>query len=247
LAVRGKESGLNILFPHESSPNFELAAKKFYENSLSMKYYKLLPTITGVTRHAELLLSTGLNSVEKPIQILEIGGGTGGTTLPLLRSLIKQGLPFHYTFTDISYFFVAKTKALILGEFPHASVEYKLFDVEKRPETEGIEVGFYDIVIAADVFHATEYLSDTLTHTRETLKDGGLLVLGEVFQSTMFLEISFGLAGGWWRWGDENRKHNSALLLPAEWNAILKENGFQDSFSVGHPFYGVVFALADSK
>ena len=212
-----------------------------------MKYYKLIPTIECITSQIHFLLNNGLNSAENPIRILEIGGGTGGTTIPLLRSFNKQNFPVNYTFTDISNFFVGKTKAIIAEEFPKMAVEYKMLDIERRPEDQGIETGFYDIVIAADVFHATEYLDDTLAHTRSILKDGGLLVLGEVFQSSMFLEITFGLAGGWWRWGDENREHGSALLQPKEWDALLKRHEFEDTFSVGHTSYGVVFALANGR
>jgi len=77
------------------------------------------------------------------------------------------------------------------------------------------------------------------------LKPGGVIVLGEIFQSNMFLDITFGLTEGWWRFADEFRS-NSPLIHNAEWEQVLKKYGCVDAFSVSNGKYGVVFAQADS-
>ena len=48
------------------------------------------------------------------------------------------------------------------------------------------------MILASDVYHSTRYLEDAVTHTRTLLKPGGVLMLGETFQSNAFLEATRG-------------------------------------------------------
>jgi len=246
----GRETGLNILFPDEKdSLKYPYGAKSLYENSYLMKITKVIPAVEGIIETINFLLN---NSNQDTIRILEIGGGTGGTTIPLFNA-IKEKNPqlfqrIHYTFTDISNFFIGQTKTHISSLFPElgSNIEFTTLDIENIPTEQGFEANSFDIVLAADVFHATEFLSDTVKHTRSLLKSDGLLVLGEIFQSLVSLELMFGLTGGWWRWGDSIRPQLSPLLSPKEWDYLLKENGFPDSFSVGDGRCGIIFAQADN-
>jgi len=250
--ICGKASGLSILFPDETDTlKYPFAAKSLYENSYIMKSTKVVPATEGMLDYVQYLRNNK-NAGDK-IRILEIGGGTGGTTVPFFQAIASSDpLLFrhiHYTFTDISSFLVGQTKGIITSKFPDflPNIEFTSLDIEISPFDQGFEPNSYDLILAADVFHATEFLGDTLDHTRALLEDDGLLVLGELFQSRMLVEISFGLTSGWWRWGDDIRTHSSPLLSPGEWDSLLKQRGFEDSFSVGDGTYGIIFAQADKK
>lgn len=90
------------------------------------------------------------------MKILEIGAGTGSATESVLRALSRhgdgeEGRPrFHsYTFTDVSASFFQGAREIFVEYIDKMS--FRTFDVEKDPEGQGIEIGSYDLVVAASV------------------------------------------------------------------------------------------------
>jgi acyl transferase domain-containing protein len=87
------------------------------------------------------------------ISILEIGGGTGGSTLPILQKLGgHQGTSprfSSYTFTDISveFFEKAADKLKDWGSY----VTFQKLNIEEDPEVQEFELGTYDVVVAVNV------------------------------------------------------------------------------------------------
>lgn len=78
-----------------------------------------------------------------------------------------------YTFTDISSGFFPSATAKF-STFANRMV-YKVLDVEKEPATQDFAEHSYDIIIAANVLHATGSLKTTLRNTQSLLKPGGYL------------------------------------------------------------------------
>lgn len=238
--LRGEVSGLEILFPPESSPHYKFGANNLYTNSMLMEHSKTIYIIEGI-----LQTLRAVDPSQEIVKILEIGAGTGGTTVPLLSAIsadpaLSSRFEIHYNFSDISNFFVTKAKARLETLFPKVHFQYSILDIEvPQPIVAG--TGF-DIIVAADVFHATQYMDDTLRHTRALVKPGGILILGEIFKSSLFLELSFGMTEGWWRYGDDFRQMDGPLLSEAGWDGVLRKFGFGHVFTVGHGNYGVVFA-----
>jgi predicted O-methyltransferase YrrM len=119
------------------------------------------------------------------MRILEIGSGTGGATLPLLEALGggKDGsLPrfVSYDVTDISTGFFEKVQEKV-GDWKDL-IHYRKLDIEQDPADQGLEVGTYDLIIAANVLHATKSMERTMTHVRKLLKPGGKLILTELMK-----------------------------------------------------------------
>lgn len=87
------------------------------------------------------------------ISILEIGAGTGGSTLPILQKLGgHQGTSpcfSSYTFTDISagVFEKAADKLKEWG----SCLTFQKLNIEEDPEMQGFGLGTYDVVIAVNV------------------------------------------------------------------------------------------------
>lgn len=85
------------------------------------------------------------------LRILEVGGGTAGTTevvLSHLASAMGTRRYSTYVFTDISAGFFASARER-LGQWE--GVEYKTLDITKDPVQQGFKLGDFDIVIAANV------------------------------------------------------------------------------------------------
>ncbi|KAL9093844.1 MAG: hypothetical protein Q9165_003767 [Trypethelium subeluteriae] len=161
------------------------------------------------------------------LKILEIGAGTGGATFPALNALggSDGGLArfVSYDFTDISsgWFEEAKEKAAPWGDL----VSFKKLDIESDPTEQGFEAGSYDLIMAANVLHATKSMQRTLTNVRKLLKEGGSLVLTELTQKRASMTVLFGILPGWWL-GEEKHRETSPLLAEEEWSRVLRDTGF---------------------
>ena len=179
------------------------------------------------------------------LRVLEVGAGIGSAT-----ECVLPGLPagrFDYTYTDISAGFFADAE----GRFSQADVpiEYRVLDIEKEPEAQGFESHAYDLVIAANVLHATQYLDETLMHCRELLAPAGQLVALENQRGRGWMDLIFGQLDGWWRFTDRYRSDH-ALAGPDVWRQALGDVGFggveilgvDESESAGLPDRGVIVA-----
>ncbi|GKT65670.1 polyketide synthase [Colletotrichum tofieldiae] len=109
--------------------------------------------------------SENLADLEPNQRIIEIGGGTAGTTLPVMEGLSRDrdepGV-LDYTFTDISsgFFEMARQK---LGKWSQR-ITYKRLDITQDPAGQGFNLQDYDVVIAANVLHATTDMARTMAN-----------------------------------------------------------------------------------
>ncbi len=159
------------------------------------------------------------------LRILEIGAGSGGTTDVVLRRLAPYADAIErYTYSDLSQAFLHHARER-LGA--HARfLDCRLFDVERPPAAQGIPCGDYDVVIAANVLHATTDIRRSLQHAKATLKRNGVLLLNEVSNPSLFAHITFGLLEGWWRSDDpELRIAGSPALSNESWLRVLRGEG----------------------
>ncbi|KAI9045131.1 type I polyketide synthase [Aspergillus affinis] len=169
------------------------------------------------------------------LRILEIGAGTGGATLPVLEALNRSGqaLCSHYRFTDISVGFFGNVEKKL--ERWQRLVQYQKLDIEKDPGQQGFEPADFDLVIAANVLHATTYIDKTVQHVRQLLKPGGKLLLLESTQPTVHRSFVFGPLPGWWL-GATQRNKDSPLLNEQEWDQTLRTLGFSGLDSILHSY-----------
>ncbi len=210
--LAGRESALETLFPDGS---FDLAAR-LYEDAGPLRY------VNGIAADA-LKAWVGARPAGAPVRVLEIGGGTGGTTSSLLPVLPLDRTTYDHT--DVSEVFLDWAE----DKFSHVPfLRTRLFDVESEPESQGIEPGSYDVVVGSNVLHAVRDLRVVLRRVRSLLAPGGLLLLVESTGHLAWHDITTGLIEGWQRFQDDLRA-DSPLLDPDTWHRLFEEAGFRAS------------------
>ncbi|KAF5863618.1 hypothetical protein ETB97_009712 [Aspergillus alliaceus] len=168
---------------------------------------------------------------------LEIGAGTGGSTGPVLNSLVHKRnrltpceMYKKYTFTDVSEAFFESAKEKF---YEFSNMNFKRLDIEKSPLGQGFVSESYDVIIAANVLHATEDLSATLKNVSEMLRPGGKLILYEITNPELGrTAFVMGLLPGWWL-SRESFRSQGPCIKTQDWHDLLQKNGFS---GVDHEF-----------
>ncbi|KAH8804357.1 beta-ketoacyl synthase domain-containing protein [Xylogone sp. PMI_703] len=169
------------------------------------------------------------------MQILEIGAGTGGATRPVMETLTQNGQRYqNYTFTDISPSFFEQAKNIFKEEL--SSMTFKVLNVEKDPLEQGFAAQKYDLIIAANVLHATKKIDVSLSNARSLLKPGGKLMLFEITNPAVLLgTFCFGVLPGWWLSEDDDRIWGP-LMTAESWKTHLIDSGYNGLDAVFNDF-----------
>jgi NADPH:quinone reductase-like Zn-dependent oxidoreductase/SAM-dependent methyltransferase/NADP-dependent 3-hydroxy acid dehydrogenase YdfG/acyl carrier protein len=209
-ALAGRSDPLHLLFPGGDAST----AEHLYRDSPSARLYN------GIVRDA-VAGAVATFPAGRRLRVLEIGGGTASTTSHVLPVLPAHGT---YLFTDVSPLFVAKAAERFASRSTFGA---RTLDIERDPREQGID-GDFDIVIAANVLHATRDLSQTFANVRRLLTPGGLLICVEITRPQDWIDLSFGLTEGWWRFSDAQWRPEYPLLTTAQWTRFLASNGFDE-------------------
>jgi len=215
-ALSGTTDPLQLLFPGGSLDT----AEKIYQKSPAAQTYNGL-----VRAVVEAIISQ--MPAEKQLHILEIGAGTGGTSSFVLPILPPERT--EYIYTDISPLFIARAQQKF-SQYPF--VRYQTLDIEQDPAQQGLEDQHFDLVIAANVIHATTDLHQTLQHIRQHMAPNGLFVMLEVTAPQRWVDITFGLTNGWWRFSDRTLRPDYPLLTRSGWLDLLQTEGFVEAATI---------------
>lgn len=172
------------------------------------------------------------------MQILEIGAGTGGATRPVMETLTAQGRRYgKYCFTDISPSFFEQAKDTIFKD-QLESADFRVLNVENDPVEQGFEAGRYDLIVAANVLHATKKIDVSLSNAKTLLRPGGKIMLFEITNIEVLLShFCFGTLPGWWLSEDKDRRWGP-LMSAESWRHHLSQSGFTGLDAVFQDFPG---------
>lgn len=206
--LAGTVDPLMLLFPEAT---VDIATAAYRENLLSRYVNHLV--VSGVAARACRA------TPERPLRVLEVGAGVGGTTTDLIAALV--GSHVRYTFTDVSNFFLVQARQMFAD---HDVIDYRLFDINRPPVEQGFDSCSFDIVVCANVLHNAVNIDDTLVLLNRLLAPGGSLVFIDATAVNHPLMISMEFKEGLHGFTDARAGTNSAFLTHAQWNTALSRS-----------------------
>ncbi|KAF2205457.1 BcPKS18, polyketide synthase [Delitschia confertaspora ATCC 74209] len=205
----GTDDPLKLLFRDKSN------------KELLERVYQLGPMYEAITMQlADFLAKSMENPVSEGVfHILELGGGTGGTTKHVVNQLTELGIPFKYTFTDISGALVSAARKKFAGR---DNMEFMILDVEKSPPEQ--HVNKYHVILSTNCIHATRNLTKSTSNMRRMVRPDGFISVVEFTRNMFWFDLVFGLLDGWWLFED-GRKH--VLADQWFWDSSMRTAGFR--------------------
>ncbi|MFC8917774.1 SDR family NAD(P)-dependent oxidoreductase [Streptomyces sp. NPDC057116] len=164
---------------------------------------------------------------DRPLRVLEVGAGTGGTTAALLPLLPPERT--QYTYTDVSAASLTRAEHRF-GTYDF--VDYRTLDLDADPRAQGYAEGAFDLVVAAHALHATADVAAALRRVRTLLAPGGLLLALEPHDAERLVGV-LGTPDGFRQRDDETPRPHSMLLGRDQWPPLLEECGFTDVVLTG--------------
>ena len=228
--MRLEVNPLHLLFPEGAVDQ----AQKIYTDS---------PIATHLGTIVQTLVRDLLDNLlpGQTLRILEIGAGTGGTTSHLVEHIAAhvrehareyqvqdaQSIQYavEYYFTDISPRFVTQAREKF-SQYPF--MEFGALNINELPQNQGYSVNSFDLVLAANVLHATQDLNQTFSHIRQLMVPGGNVILVEGIAPLRQSDLTFGLTDGWWDFKDLDLRPNYPLISQQKWFNFLETQGFTD-------------------
>ncbi|KAF2829407.1 hypothetical protein CC86DRAFT_346125 [Ophiobolus disseminans] len=207
--LKGDVDAVDLLFGSKS--NRELL-QNVYSNAPIFK------TATSLLANF-LVNSLRSSSPMATIRILEIGAGTGGTTMFLMNALLRARINFTYTFTDLSPSLVSKARQKFSG---FDNMQFQVLDIEQAVPSE--LRGQFQVIVSTNCIHATPDIVASCQNIRQLLNPTGFVALVELTRKMAWFDVVFGLLEGWWAFTDD-RTH--ALVDEQVWDKSLRAADFQ--------------------
>ncbi|MEO8619716.1 MAG: SDR family NAD(P)-dependent oxidoreductase [bacterium] len=229
--LSGATGGGSVLFGGDA---FDLLTR-FYHEAPPQRYYNTV----AAKAIAAAITRDNSDGADRPLRVLEIGGGTGATTaivLPLLDAARTE-----YVFTDITPLFTEQAKVRFV-DTPFLSTS--TLDIERDPVAQGFAEQSFDVILAANVLHGTRSLAESLANVQRLLAPGGVLVLIEITRRPIWCDVVFGLTDGWWRFADTDVRPSHCLLPASEWEALLRRERFDGVATIADSAHEGESALA---
>lgn len=207
--LRGETAALELLFPGGSHED----VRTLYEESpFGVAFNRVLQeTVRGLVEG---------RPTDRPVRVLEVGAGTGGATGAVLAGLVDHMVECH--FTDVSPTLVHRAEE----KFGTSSeLTFGVLDLETAPARVGPLERSFDLVVAANVIHATSDLAATLGRIRGLLAPGGALVMLEGTRAEAWVDVTFGLTDEWWGFKDLAVRSEHPIPNVATWRSLLEGVG----------------------
>ncbi|MGN6151229.1 MAG: beta-ketoacyl synthase N-terminal-like domain-containing protein [Lysobacteraceae bacterium] len=228
--LTGAVNATDVMFPESS---MHLVEGIYKHNPIAAHFNRLLG------EHLRAELSARAARGEHGLRLIEIGAGTGGTTATLLPMLRGFGdLVEEYCYTDLSKAFLLHAEETYQPGFP--ALRTAIFDVGKPLALQSVEGNRYDVAIATNVLHATSNMRETMRNAKALLKRGGIVLINELSEWSWFNHFTFGMLDGWWLSEDQAlRLPGCPCLSPAQWEKLLKLEGFKEIRFPAHDDHGL--------
>ncbi len=166
---------------------------------------------------------------DRPMQVLEVGAGVGGTSIDLIPALAAY--PVEYLFTDVSQFFLNRARDRFGA---HRWVGYDLFDLNVDYRQQGMTPHSVDVILCANVLHYARNAGQALARFRELLRPGGWLIFIETtrdnYQILTSMEFLFDATAG--DFEDVRADRDETFIAADEWRELLREAGAEPAIQL---------------
>ncbi len=213
--LRGIGDPLELLFPAGAEAAND-AERMYYDAPFARI---LNGTIADIVASA----AAATHADGRVLRVLEVGGGTAGTSRRILDRLDVDGIPIEYTFTDVSPAFLSRARERWSAR---NDIEYRTFDLDRDATEQGFATGTWDVVVTANCLHAARDLAAAVARVRGLLRPGGMLLGVEVFAPHRWFDLTVGLTEGWWHFTDRLVRPEYPCIGEAEWERMLTDTGF---------------------
>ncbi|MDN2697071.1 beta-ketoacyl synthase N-terminal-like domain-containing protein [Janthinobacterium sp. SUN073] len=156
----------------------------------------------------------------RPLRILEVGGGTGGTTRDVLAQLPADACEL-YTFTDLGPLFLQKARKKFAA---YPFMRFQGFDMNGPAGAQGLAAGGYDLIIAANVLHNAPDLRVMLANLATILAPGGVLLMREITAPKKLFDFVFGPLVP--ALSDSEKRDGELFASRMRWQQALSDAGF---------------------
>ncbi len=212
--MSGEIEPVAVIFPEGASGGVEV----LYQDFSFGRYFNRIAagTVAGLMRERQ---SQGRQRL--PYRVLEVGGGTGGTTSRLLPELAGEST-VQYDFTDISAMFTRRAEQKFAA---YDFLTYRELDLQKDAPAQGFATGSYDLIVAANVIHATQHIGRTLANLYPLLRPGGRLLMREITRPMRLFDFVFGPLVA--PLHDEEARGGELFLTTEHWKEQCLAVGFE--------------------
>ncbi|MGW1871198.1 SDR family NAD(P)-dependent oxidoreductase [Streptomyces mauvecolor] len=164
---------------------------------------------------------------DRPLRVLEVYAGSGGTTGLLLPVLPPEQT--QYTYTDVLDSSFPRARRRFRA---HDFVTYQTLDLDRDPVEQGLPEAGFDIVVAGQALHTAVDLRRTLDHMGRLLADGGHLLATQTHDPAA-MALLFGLLPRFWQQHDCDLRPDGPLLSADAWTTLLTRAGYDGAIALG--------------
>ncbi|MFF2528400.1 edeine biosynthesis hybrid PKS-NRPS EdeI [Brevibacillus sp. NPDC058079] len=181
-----------------------------------------------------------IHSFDRPVRILELGGGSSSLTRLLLPKIEKQDVT--YLFTDGAQSSLVEVEKEFQEVYPF--VQFRLFNMEQAPAEQGFDLHAYDVIIANNAIHKAKDVRASLSILHQLLAEQGVLFAIELVKNRSTAIVIGGLAADWWQHEDTDLRQQARLMDASRWEKALRDTNYQ-SVAI-YPSSTALLDLSDS-
>ncbi|WP_188186662.1 non-ribosomal peptide synthetase [Nonomuraea sp. SYSU D8015] len=203
--LRGEGNPLELMFPGASTDTAQAA---FRDNP--------------VNRYLNEVLVAAVTAIGRPLRVLEVGAGVGGTSAALIPALAGAGVEVDYLFTDVSPFFLNDAREAFAA---YPQVRYGLYDLNLDPRAQDLLPNSFDLIVAGNALHLAKDAAAALAALRELLAPGGWLAFIEGTAENLPLMVSMEFTDQLSGFTDVRQAADQTLLTREQWARLVEEAG----------------------
>ncbi len=209
--LRGEVDPLDLLFPQGT---LDTAVAAYNDNLVNR-------CMNAVVCAAVRKIAENRNpsrDSQRPLRILEIGAGVGGTSRALIPAVADH--PVDYLYSDVSPFFLNAARERH-GNYPW--VRYGLFDLNQDYVSQGLQAASWDVIVCSNVLHNAHHAPTVLSQLRELGAPGCALVIIEATREIAALMTSMEFQTGLSGFTDEREALDQTFFTREQWQRLFTE------------------------